>query len=77
MLSIHNEPDDRNNYDHVRNEQIKKKKEIKIFSLGKPLTQDFSFKPFRINTVRVEKKTKQNKHVNVKTWTIMHATRHY
>ena len=26
MLSIHNEPDDRNNYDHVRNEQIKKKK---------------------------------------------------
>ena len=25
MLSIHNEPDDRNNYDHVRNEQIKKK----------------------------------------------------
>ena len=77
MLSIHNEPDDRNNYDHVRNEQIKKKKEIKIFSLGKPLTQDFSFKPFRINTVRVEKKTKQNKHANVKTWTIMHATRHY
>lgn len=77
MLSIHNEPDDRNNYDHVRNEQIKKKKEIKIFSLGKPLTQDFSFKPFRINTVRIEKKTKQNKHANVKTWTIMHATRHY
>lgn len=50
---------------------------IIIFSVRKPLTQDFSFKPFRINTVRVEKKTKQNKHVNVKTWTIMHATRHY
>lgn len=39
--------------------------------------QEFSFKPFRITTVLVEKKTKQNKHANVKTWTIMHATRHY
>lgn len=40
--------------------------------------QDFSFKPFRINTqVRVEMKTKQNEHANVKTRTTMHATRHY